>query len=313
MNAKHIFIVNPVAGKKNQTDFIKEELDKIPNFEYTLYNTKEVGDATKYVHNMCKENPDVELKFYACGGDGTVNEVVSGLIGYPNASFTCYPCGSGNDFVKASCEYDFTSLVSLIDSDEKKIDLLKVNGHNSINIINIGFDAAVSYNMAKFKKWPGVSGKGAYNLALVYSLFNDMRHKGKVYVDDKLVYDGKFLLTAACNGICCGGGYYFMPKAKIDSGVIEQMFVKKIGLFKFLKYVKQFKNGTYEKYPILMKYINLYKGRKIKVISTNGKYLKYGYDGENGISKEIDIEIYPSALRFFFPKKAKNLDNCEEK
>lgn len=308
MKTKHIFIVNPVAGKKDNTAYIKETLDSIPSFEYELYSTKEVGDATKYVHNMCKENPDLDLRFYACGGDGTINEVVSGLIGYPNVSFTCFPCGSGNDFIKATADKDFTDIKNLIDADERKIDLIKVNGHNSINIVNIGFDAAVSYNMAKFKKWPGVSGKGAYNLALVYSLFNDMRHKCKIYVDDKLVYEGGFLLTAACNGICCGGGYYFMPKAKIDSGYIDQMFVKKIGLFKFLRYVKQFKAGTYEKYPKLMKYINLYQGRKIKVISTNGKYLKYGYDGENGIAKEIEIEIIPSALRFFVPKETKNLD-----
>lgn len=308
MPTKHIFIINPVAGKKDNTSYIKETLDSIPSFEYTMYITKEVGDATKYVHNMCKDNPDVDLRFYACGGDGTINEVVSGLVEYPNASFTCYPCGSGNDFVKATRDRDFTDLKALIDGEEARIDLIRVNGHNSINIVNIGFDAAVSYNMAKFKKWPGVSGKGAYNLALVYSLFKDMRHKGKVYVDDKLVYEGGFLLTAACNGICCGGGYYFMPKAKIDSGYIDQMFVKKIGLFKFLRYVKQFKAGTYENYPKLMKYINLYQGRKIKVLSTNNKYLKYGYDGENGIAKEIDIEIIPSALRFFAPKETKNLD-----
>ena len=177
MKTKHIFIVNPVAGKKDNTAYIKETLDSIPSFEYTMYCTKEVGDATKYVHSVCKENPDLDLRFYACGGDGTINEVISGLVGYPNAGFTCFPCGSGNDFVKATKDKDFTNLINLIDGEERKIDLVKVNGHNSINIVNIGFDAAVSYNMAKFKKWPGVSGKGAYNLALVYSLFNDITNQ----------------------------------------------------------------------------------------------------------------------------------------
>lgn len=313
MKMEHVFIVNPVAGKKDQTEYIKNELDSISGFDYTLYNTKDVGDATKYVHELCKNNPEKEYRFYACGGDGTLNEVISGMEGYPNASFTCFPCGSGNDFVKATKDRDFSDIKSLLEGSEKKIDLIKVNGHNSINIVNIGFDAAVSYNMAKFKKWPLVSGKGAYNLALVYSLFNDMKHKGKLYVDDELVYEGKFLLTAACNGICCGGGYYFMPNACIDSGYIDQMFVKQISLFKFIKHVKNFKNGTYEKYPKLMKYINLYKAHKIKVVSTNGKYLKFGYDGENGIAKEIDIEIIPSALRFFVPNKIKNLDKNDKK
>ena len=305
---EHIFIVNPIAGKKDHTQYIKETLDSIEGFEYTLYNTKEAGDAITYVSNLCKNNSDKEFRFYSCGGDGTLNEVITGMKDYTNASFTCYPCGSGNDFVKATKDKDFTDLRALINGHEKKIDLLKVNGHYSLNIVNIGFDAAVGYNMTKFKKLPGVSGSCAYNLSLIYSLFHDMRHKGKVYVDDELVYEGKFLLTAACNGICCGGGYYFMPDADISDGIINQMFVKNIGFFKFLAKVSKFKNGTYKNYPGLMKYINLYNGKKIKVVSTNNKYLKFGYDGETGIAKEIEIEIIPSALRFYIPDKCKILD-----
>ena len=162
--------------------------------------------------------------------------------------------------------------------------------------------------MAKFKKWPLVSGKGAYNLSLIYSLFTDMRHKAKIYVDDELAYDGKFLLTAACNGVCCGGSFYLMPNAILDDGIIDQILAKQIGLFKLLRHVNKIKSGTYEQYPSVKKFINIYHCKKIKIISTNGKYLKYGYDGENGISKEINIEIIPHALRFFIPSNIKNLD-----
>ena len=97
---KHIFIVNPKSGKKDSTEYISaflQENHKDLNFE--IYNTKGIKDATQYVKNIC-ENTQEEITFYACGGDGTLNEVVNGAYGYENKYITVYPCGSGNDFVK---------------------------------------------------------------------------------------------------------------------------------------------------------------------------------------------------------------------
>ncbi len=306
MKTKHIFIINPVAGKHDKTEYIKSILKDRNDIDYEIYNTSKAKDATVYAKEMCKQNPEMDLRFYACGGDGTVNEVVSGIVGYPNASFTVYPCGSGNDFIKATKDKDFTDINALIDGEEKLIDVLKINSHYSINIINIGFDAAVSYNMVKFKNWPLVSGKMAYNLALVYSLIKEMKHKAKIYADDELIYDGDFLLTAACNGICCGGAYYFAPKAKLDDGLMDQLVVKKMSRLRFIRYVKNFKTGNYENYPKIMEYLSVNKVKKIKVVSE--KELVYGFDGESDLSKTIDIEVMNKAIRFFMPRNTKNLD-----
>lgn len=303
---KHIFVINPIAGKSDKTNYIKEVLFKRNDIDYVVYNTKSVGDATRYVKEFCEKEPNEDLRFYSCGGDGTLNEVVSGLVGYPNASFTCYPCGSGNDYVKATPGHDFTDINQLIDGTNKLVDLVKVNEHYSTNIVNIGFDAAVSYNMNKFKRWPLVSGKVAYNLALFYTLLREMHHIAKIYVDDELVFDGDFLLTAACNGVCCGGGFYFAPKALIDDGIMNQLIVKSVSRIRFILMVKNFKNGKYEEYPKIMRYINLHNCKKIKVVSE--KELIYGFDGEAGMSKEINIEVLPSFVNFCVPQLSKNLD-----
>lgn len=181
---KHIFIINPKSGKKDSTsiivDFLKENYSDI---DYEIYNTKCVNDATNYVKNIC-EHSEEEIVFYACGGDGTLNEVINGAVGYDNVYVSVYPCGSGNDFIKSFGKDNyFKDLHNVINGKFKKIDLLKVNGRYTINMCNLGFDASVAYNMQKFKKWPLINGKGAYNLSLVYSLIFNMKHTCKIEID----------------------------------------------------------------------------------------------------------------------------------
>lgn len=297
---KHVFIVNPTAGKKSSLEIIENAL-KNEEIDYEIYVTKCIGDAKEFSKKKVLEDPTTEYRFYACGGDGTVNEVINGIYGHSNASFSVYPCGSGNDFVKASRGKDFTNIHNLINGEEKAIDVIKVNDCYGVNIFNAGFDASVAYNMVKFKRWPLVSGKMAYNLGLIKSLFTDMSHKGEIYADDKLLFSGKFLMTSLCNGICCGGAFYFAPNANIDDGRLYHLLVKKVGLIKFLSLVGKFKTGEYINYPekygkiILNDYYS-----KVRIVTK--KPLKCGIDGETFLSNDITIEVIPSSLRFVCPK-----------
>ena len=98
---KHLIIINPKAGVKDNSNKIIEEIKKVfENEEYTYYLTKGKKDATAYVKEYLKNNSLDKIRIYACGGDGTLNEVVNGAYGYSNAEVTCYPNGSGNDFLK---------------------------------------------------------------------------------------------------------------------------------------------------------------------------------------------------------------------
>ena len=96
---KYVFIINPHAGEADNEEKIRREAEGIEGCEF--YVTKSVGDATEFVRNWCKDHAGEAVRFIACGGDGTINEVFNGAVGQKNASVTCYPCGSGNDFVKA--------------------------------------------------------------------------------------------------------------------------------------------------------------------------------------------------------------------
>lgn len=125
---KHIFVVNPTAGEGSLQKTLEEQLQKFAGTkEYEIYATKGPGDATLFVRNYVSAHPEESLRFYACGGDGSINEVATGLVGAKNASMSVYACGSGNDYIKYyGTKEDFLDLPSLLDGVETPIDLMKV-------------------------------------------------------------------------------------------------------------------------------------------------------------------------------------------
>ena len=82
---KHVFIVNPAAGKENAAEVIRAAVEKSKfASDCEIYLTQGPGDATAFIRAYCKEHPE-RVRFYACGGDGTLNEVVNGAVGFPQA------------------------------------------------------------------------------------------------------------------------------------------------------------------------------------------------------------------------------------
>ena len=189
---KHIFIINPTAGVKNSFNLIKEEVEKLQDIDYVIYETKAKGDAISYVKNYLRENINELCRFYACGGDGTLFEVINGVVGFSNAEVSCVPIGSGNDFLKYFGNTEaFKNISDLVNGSTVSIDLLKINDTYVTNVFNIGFDSRVVVKQAKIKRWPLMTGKSAYNLSVFLSLFGKLSWKSKLYIDDELIYDGK--------------------------------------------------------------------------------------------------------------------------
>lgn len=298
---KHIFIINPKAGGKDATNYIKESLDQFQDtIDYEIYRTKGVYDACEFVKKCCEDYHD-ELRFYACGGDGTLNEVINGMFGFQNASVTNYPCGSGNDFIKNfGSKEDFLNLHNLLNGESKKIDILKVNDRYAANICNLGFDATVSENFVKFRKKPFIKGHSAYYLSVFYSLLFKMKYQCRIEVDDQVVTDNLILLCALANGKCYGGGFYCAPRAKIDDGLIDICIARHLSRFRFLKMIGKYKKGLHLDDPVVKQYITYLQGNKVKI--TSPEEITYTIDGENFKDQEIKIEIFENAINFIIPK-----------
>ena len=125
---KHVFIINPRAGKVNIFDKAYEKISAfMDKYDIIVHKTTEEKDATNYVKHYAEAHPTEEIRFYACGGDGTINEVVSGAVNYENVSVCVYPCGSGNDFVKSIGRLEFyNDIEKILNAKNKKIDVIKV-------------------------------------------------------------------------------------------------------------------------------------------------------------------------------------------
>lgn len=300
---KHVFILNPKAGPKSRveemTSFIKENLSSL---DYEIYVTKAPKDATTFTKNYLKDHPNIDIRFYSLGGDGTLNEIASSLVGVKRASIVAYPLGSGNDFIKVFGRVeDFKDLKELTTSPSTVIDCLMLDNLTCVNIVSFGFDASVQFQMQKYRRLPLTGGKTAYNMAVLNAFLFRMKYPIEVYVDNKLFFDGKALLMAVANGICYGGGYFCAPKAEVNDGLIDVCLVSKVSKLKIMSLIKVYKNGKHLDEPKLEKYVHYTKAKDVYIKAKGNKEISYQVDGEPGKIKEMHIKILKDALNFVIP------------
>jgi len=302
---RHIFVINPVAGKMDPAQLltppIKAAAADHPEEEVEIYITKGVGDARAFVRNIC-EIYEYPVRFYACGGDGTINEVVNGMVGFSQAELGLIPCGSGNDFVKNYPNRDFFNISAQLESKAHPIDLLRVNDSYSINITNIGLDSDAADYMTRFKRWPLVNGKMAYNLGLVYSVCLPIGHDMKITLDDgETVLQDRYMLAVAANGQYYGGHFRCAPLASVDDGLIDICLVKKISRLRIPSLLSIYESGRHVEDEKLRDIISYYKCRKMVIEADHP--ISLARDGEIDHAARIEIELMPGALRCSVPEQ----------
>lgn len=304
---KHVIVLNPLAGVNNKPEVIKDKVNEaFHDLDYLIYETKGTKDATRFVKEFLIHNTDDIVRFYSCGGDGTLNEIANGLIEFDNAELACYPIGSGNDFIKYFGKADdFLDFRSLINGKSIKTDVIEFDGHYIVNVFNVGFDAVVCELQRKYKKLPLISGKGAYNLGVIMALLRKIAHKFIIKVDGEEFYNGKVTLCAVANAKCYGGGYYCAPNADVSDGKIDICVVKKVSRFTFAKLVKDYKAGRHVTSPKFSKHV-LYKQGKIVEIDIE-KPLYYTIDGENNKTSKIKLSVLSNKLKFVIPLSLRNV------
>ena len=312
---KHILVINPAAGKTNALPRILEEVEPLrASYDIEVYETKGTGDATAFVKRTLEGLPDTPNRFNACGGDGTLKEVANGAVGFPHASVTCYPCGSGNDFVKYyGGAANFLSLSALFEGEEREIDLLTDGTEYSINAANFGFDYAVCETMEKVRRYPLLSGKKAYYAGIVKSLFTAMKNRVRVHADgEALTEDDGFLLCTLANGTYIGGSYMCAPRSSNEDGLLELCYVKPLSVPKFLKLIGYYKRGEHLDAPAFAPYVIYKRVKRIEVESPDAHF-GYCLDGEMRPSQKFSLSIAPKALRFAIPRVAAEFIAAREK
>ena len=300
---KHIFILNPAAGKNNAAAaaHLQEQMKRYDGtLTYEFYKTQCAGDATAYVRRRCEEEPSEPLRFYACGGDGTANEVLHGVVGHDNASMTIFPCGSGNDFVKYyGGARRFLDIDALLAAEETPIDIMRVGDRYALNVTHFGFDTAVTRTMEKYRHKKFMGGKKAYTMGVVSALLKAMKNHCTVWVDGEQINDGKMLLCTVANGTHVGGNYKCAPHSDNTDGLLEVCLVRPISRFTFIKLIGIYRDGTHLDDPRFRNIIAYRRGKSVRVSAPEG--FAYLLDGEIVEQNEFTVEICPGAVRFAVP------------
>ena len=303
---KYCFILNPAAGKGRNLEDLERQIQAAcceKSVDFEIYHTVGKGDAKEYVKRTVALQPLEQYRFYACGGDGTLCEVVNGAMETENSARVAVgviPTGTGNDFVRNfTYSENFRNMDAQLAASDKPVDLLFCGDFYAVNMINIGFDCEVVCKTASLKKRSWIPSKFAYVAGLVITLIKKPGMKASISKDGQPFQHHHYLLSTFANGAFCGGGFHSNPKGSLNDKAVDSLFVNNISRIKFLSIVKHYKNGTH----LAPKYESIIQNQKLsRVDLTFDHETNISVDGEIFSVRELHVEPRCQALRFLIPQ-----------
>ncbi len=294
----HLFIINPAAGSRDRSEIYRETIQRIcekHGCEYRIEISAAPGDCRRLAREAAESGENYRI--YACGGDGTLNEVASGAAGFDNVAVTVFSGGSGNDFVKIFSDAKaFFDLNRLLDAEETIFDMIRCNDDLALNICSVGLDARIGTDVANYKRLPLLHGFRAYAASTVVNVIKGVSEHYVVEVDGERI-DDKQTLICACNGRYYGGGFNPVPEADPADGLLDVLIIKKVSRVKVAQVIGKFKSGKYKELPEIIRHI---RTKAVKIICD--KPTPINLDGELRVAQEVVMTIATEKLRFFYPK-----------
>ncbi len=239
----------------------------------------------------------------AMGGDGTVHEVVNGLMQLPEEKrplLGVVPVGSGNDFAHAAGipETPEEAMRLALQGDASPVDLMKLTEENGRveyvdNTLGIGFDAVVTIRSHRL---PILRGFLMYLTAVLQTiLLNDDPFPLVIETDEENIEIPALMFTF-CNGPREGGGFLVAPEAKIDDAVLQYVAIKDVSRLRMLRLVPEVMNGTHGRFPD----VKLGSFTRLSLRSERPLYIHA--DGEilagfGSSLRALELELIPGALR----------------
>ncbi|MBR5489355.1 MAG: diacylglycerol kinase family lipid kinase [Firmicutes bacterium] len=315
---KHVFIINPNAGKKSKLEHFTNEIKTTAEalgVEYELYFTKGPKDCGKYARELCEKNSagGEKIRIYGCGGDGTVNELVNGVYGFENVEIGVIPMGTGNDYIRNYGEVEaFLDIKGQILGKSRNSDLIKYvaeyQGQKTegycANMFNIGFDSNVVDATDKLKQIPLINGSLAYLLGIAAMFIKKKGADLKIEFEDGTVKDGPILLAAVANGCFCGGGIKSAPESILDDGLMDVNIINNVTRRFFASLFPTFKKGEHLGHKkVAGKDVIIYRKEKALTITANSESIRLCVDGELSTQKKVTFRIVEDAVKFIVPAK----------
>ncbi len=306
---KHIFIINPKSGKGRKARLFAEEAEhylKKHNLDGYVYRTKGPRDGMKHVEEVAKKGEPV--RFYSCGGDGCLYEVINGCYRYPNCEIANIPLGSGNDFNRLFGRNK--NIDDHVNGVPVKLDLIETDeGEVSINECAMGVDSEVCAKQSDFKKLPLVSGEVAYTLAaLKIVLAGKYTNHFRISIDGEFYDEDDYMFCYVGNSRWYGGGYMAAPAAMPNDGLIDCVMVKfppelvGKGPLAFIPLLAGYKKGEHVDWD----FTKIVQCKHVKVESTEPAAVNV--DGECAYVTEREFKMLEGAVTFIVHRGSSFLD-----
>ena len=297
----HLFIINPAAGSRDRTADYTAKIEEIcgkRGITYRIEVSQAPGDCTRIAREAARSGE--EYRLYACGGDGTLNEVAAGAAGFDNVAVTVFSGGSGNDFVKIFDALEaFFDLERLLDCEETTFDLIRCNDDYSLNICSVGLDARIGTDVSNYKRLPLLHGFRAYVASTVVNVIKGISEHYVVKINGEEI-DARQTMICVCNGRFYGGGFNPVPEADPADGLLDVLLVKHVSRLQVPVVIGKYKNGRYRELPKLVRH---FKTDSIEIQCD--KPTAVNLDGELRMAETVNIRIADEKLRFFYPKGLK--------
>jgi diacylglycerol kinase (ATP) len=294
-----------IANRKRKKAIrLKKKLIALLPDTYKVYDklTDRIGHATELALEAVNENADFII---SAGGDGTLNEVINGLMQADpelreKVILGLFPQGTGNDFARTAEIPDTVDKLaeSILNEKYAKIDIGKAefttaNGEKQIryfdNIVEIGVGAKTVEIVNKSKKRLG--GTLTFFLGVLKAFVGYKRQSVRIKAAD-FQWAGKIVAVCAANGCYFGSGLGIAPGAKLDDGKLSLVIVGNIRIIHFLRYLPSLRKLKYIKHPEVH-YLEI---DSCEIITE--KNYPVEMDGENIGFSPFTAQIVPSALKF---------------
>ncbi len=294
---RYFVIYNPASGKEfagQKIFYASEAVMKVEDVEFTFYATKKKGDGEVAAIRGCEAGYDMII---SCGGDGTVNEVVNGIMKSPvKSKLAIMPAGTINDFASQlkipRAHANFASLI--LKQNFKAIDIGKVNDDFFINVVGGGAFTNIPHDVTTEAK--SILGKYAYYFKAAEEVTGQLLNTHIInYEIDGEKYNFNTLLFLVINSSGAGGFKNLCPKAKIDDGLLDIVIFEKTNNAELLHVFTKVFNGQHITHPK----VHYYQGKNIKIDCE--KKLPIDTDGDLGGYMPAEISSVHNSIEILLP------------
>ena len=270
--SREVFVIaNPTAGDGKAGELSHKLVVALSQLQVpsTLRTASSARESEELARLAIVEGSDVIV---ACGGDGTVHEIINGINPYPGSKVTLLlavlPVGRCNDFsTSLSLPDSPIKLATAIKSEHtKKIDLGKVGETFFATVATLGFDSEVAEYLDSGATPFFLSGVLSYLYGLLIKLpryqFPEIRIRTNLSI-----FQGRILLSAVGNTDRYGGGFLICPGARADDGLLNLCIVRQIPRLQVLKVLPKVFYGQHVSYPRVS--METFSDMSVALVSTN--------------------------------------------